>query len=150
LLARIDAGSVPRVTRPPTAADQERLAELPFVVLALALARDTELTDEEIAAAERGLNTLDIPELMTAVRSMSHSPTELFELAWLEEPPEQAVSQGSALLPSLFGDARAVALRRSLLELADRVTSASDRPLRRSDEPRAARLDRVRLALGLD
>ena len=58
------------------------IAEMPFLVIATALARDTELCDEEIEAAQRGLNDLDMPELMAAVQSVEHSPTELFELAW--------------------------------------------------------------------
>jgi hypothetical protein len=111
--------------------DQEaELAELPFQVIALALARDTQLRDEEIAAAQRALNALDLAELMRAVRGADHSPTELFELAWLEDDPAAAVSARAERLTAHFGPRRARALREELALLARLVSAASDRPLR--------------------
>jgi hypothetical protein len=117
----------------PTPEQEAQLAELPFAVLALTLASDTNLHEEEIAAAQRGLNTLDIGELMSAVSATEHSPTELFEMAWLEDDPRETIANRAALLSSVFGPARARMLCEELALLSRLVGAASDRPLRGRD-----------------
>jgi len=117
----------------PKADEVAQLAELPFAVIALALANDTNLCDEEIAAAQRALNALDLRELMYAVREADHSPTELFELAWLEDDPSSTVAARAALMSTLFSPGRARELCEELAILARLVSAASDRPLRGQD-----------------
>ncbi|MEM9196134.1 MAG: hypothetical protein AAGF12_43620, partial [Myxococcota bacterium] len=131
----------------PTPDATQELAELPFLTLAVALASDTNLSDEEIAAAQRGLNGLDLDELMVAVRDADHSPTELFEFAWLEDNPADRARAQVKLLASCFGEERADALVEELGVLVRLVSAASDRPLRgQSREVFARRAER---ALGL-
>ncbi len=117
----------------PTPEEETQLAELPFAVLAVTLACDTNLRDEEIAAAQRGLNSLDIGDLLSLVEATGHSPTELFEMAWLEDDPRRTVAERTAVLSAVFGPSRAEDLRRELALLSRLVGAASDRPLRGKD-----------------
>ena len=116
--------------------------------MATVLARDTNLTDAEIGAAQAALNGLDIPELMAAVSAAPHSATELFELAWLDDDPASSLAGRTHLLFDLFGDERGEVLRRQLLGLARIVADASTRPLRDAPEGSQRGYRRAEQALG--